>query len=93
MFDLVVSTYTVEDVLKKRKERKWCNLIVNIGVESLNKEDRSADRARSMSTKEMQLNYMEHDSGLVLSAKQRGYLDVWLQWIGAMLSLNREKGI
>lgn len=91
MCDLVMFTFSREEVLEEEESWKLWNLIVNQSLESLNKNDKGAGTARYSSTKEMLLECMKGDSGLVWSAKRSALLDVWIGWIGALLNLDTWK--
>lgn len=84
--DLIMSTFSAENIVKKEKNRKLWSPIVYEGVESLEEEDRYAGTARCSSTKELLMEYMVVDIEPVWSAKERADLDVWLGWISALLS-------
>lgn len=76
MCNLICFTIPKEEFFKEEKNRIVWKQIVDHGEESLDEEDRRAGRGRYSSAKELLLDYMENDSGLVWCAKQRTKIDV-----------------
>lgn len=62
-------------------------------MESLNEEDQSLVRVRYSSKKRLRFYYTENDIVLVWSAKRRTGLDVWQEWMDAMINLDRKRSI
>lgn len=63
--DLVMVTIPGDERLKKDKRRYFWILIVNHGMESLDKEDRDAVSGRNLFTNKLLLEYMASNSGQV----------------------------
>lgn len=78
MFDLAMSTFSAEVVLKEEDKRELRNPILNQDAESLHKIDRDARPARYASTKKLLIGYINGDSGWVWTVNRRTELDVWL---------------
>lgn len=62
MFDLVLSAFYREKILKEQTKRKLWNMIVNHSMESMDEENGSARTARYSCTEKLLLEYIESDS-------------------------------
>lgn len=76
MFDLLMSSFRGEEVVKEEKNWNFRSPTVKYGVQSLGKEDRNAGTETFLSTKELFLEYTVSNSGRAWSTKRREELDV-----------------
>lgn len=88
--DLFISTFPSEELLKEENRKLWY-LIVNYGVEKLDKHDGYAETARYSSTMKPLLEYMEDASRRVRILDQRAGLVICLLSIGAMICLDMQR--
>ena len=91
-FEKLYETFPGEEVLKDEKERLLWNPIVNSGIETEDKSERDAGRARYTGTVELLMNHFEKRRATAKFGYFRAALDVCLGWLAGMFDLdNRSK--